>query len=422
MTIIQFILITIISLTKEDKTVFIFKHIRHGIRAPFFDDSNGKTYKDIFNINWEKSGILTGRGISFAFSSGIKDQHKYNTLIKEMTSNKQLRIKTTNTYNSKRTAKSFLEGMFSYLFIQNISRLYVDLFNEEEIGHLLLDKKYCPNFKRMREYNKRNIEIKNMYKKINDTFGKELLLLYNKDNYDFLFNFESVHHICDTLIIDYELYNNFTYYMKQYDINVELLYNMCIEFRNISLFNVEINETISNVAIQKTFPYIIQLMENVINNKSEHIKILIYSGHDIMIAPMEMYLKKIFGTPLIYPHYGSNLNLKLIQNENEFYVEYYFYDDLIYKTNFNNFKEKILKGLWTNEEISEFCNRDVKLTDFNFALFIFVVCFIIIISCAFSFFIYKYLKRKKINKRKIFIEKGNEGNELDFFNNIFFEI
>ena len=339
-----------------------------------------------------------------------------------MTSNKQLRIKTTNTYNSKRTAKSFLEGMFSYLFIQNISRLYVDLFNEEEIGHLLLDKKYCPNFKRMREYNKRNIEIKNMYKKINDTFGKELLLLYNKDNYDFLFNFESVHHICDTLIIDYELYNNFTYYMKQYDINVELLYNMCIEFRNISLFNVEINETISNVAIQKTFPYIIQLMENVINNKSEHIKILIYSGHDIMIAPMEMYLKKIFGTPLIYPHYGSNLNLKLIQNENEFYVEYYFYDDLIYKTNFNNFKEKILKGLWTNEEISEFCNRDVKLTDFNFALFIFVVCFIIFISCAFSFFIYKYLKRKKINKRKIFIEKGNEGNELDFFNNIFFEI
>ena len=163
-------------------------------------------------------------------------------------------------------------------------------------------------------------------------------------------------------------------------------------------------------------------MENVINNKSEHIKILIYSGHDIMIAPMEMYLKKIFGTPLIYPHYGSNLNLKLIQNENEFYVEYYFYDDLIYKTNFNNFKEKILEGLWTNEEISEFCNRDVKLTDFNFALFIFVVCFIIFISCAFSFFIYKYLKRKKINKRKIFIEKGNEGNELDFFNNIFFEI
>ncbi len=133
MTIIQFVLITIISLTKEDKTVFIFKLIRHGIRAPFFDDSNGKTYKDIFNINWEKSGILTGRGISFAFSLGIKDQHKYNNLIKEMTSNKQLRIKTTNTYNSKRTAKSFLEGLFSYLFIQNISRLYVDLFNEEEI-------------------------------------------------------------------------------------------------------------------------------------------------------------------------------------------------------------------------------------------------------------------------------------------------
>ena len=53
-------------------------------------------------------------------------------------------------------------------------------------------------------------------------------------------------------------------------------------------------------------------MEDVINNKPNHIKILVYSGHDIMIAPMELYLRKVFGTPLIYPHYTSNLNLKLL--------------------------------------------------------------------------------------------------------------
>ncbi len=406
----------------SEKIVFVFKHTRHGVRSPFFDDSNGKTYTDVFGMHWEKSGELTGSGISHAFSLGMKGHQKYKTLQDAMTSNSQLRIKTTNTSRTKRTAKSFLEGMFPSLFVKNISSLFVELFDEDESNHLLLSENFCPSYKKMREYNKKHPAIQEMYKKINDSFGEELKLLFEEKNYDFLFNFERVHQICDTLISDYESYRNLTFLMKEYHILAKSLYQMCIEFRNVSLFNVETNATIANVAVVKTFPIIVQAMEDVINNKPNHIKILVYSGHDIMIAPMEMYLKKIFGTPLIYPHYGSNLNLKLIQNENEFYVEYYFYDDLIYKTNFNNFKEKILEGLWTNEEISEFCNRDVKLTDFNFALFIFVVCFIIFISCAFSFFIYKYLKRKKINKRKIFFEKGNEGNELDFFNNIFFEI
>ena len=101
----------VLSLIKTEKIVFVFKHTRHGVRSPFFDDSNGKTYTDVFGMHWEKSGELTGSGISHAFTLGMKGHQKYKTLQDAMTSNAQLRIKTTNTSRTIKTAKSFLEGI-----------------------------------------------------------------------------------------------------------------------------------------------------------------------------------------------------------------------------------------------------------------------------------------------------------------------
>ena len=409
---------SILTIIKPEKIVFVFKHTRHGVRSPFFDDSNGKTYTDVFGMRWEKSGILTGSGISHAFTLGMKGHKKYKSLQDAMTSYDQLRIKTTNTSRTIKTAKSFLEGMFPSLFVKNISKYFVDLFDEEEIGHLFLSEKYCPNVKLMKEYNKRHPAIQAMYKKINDTFGEELKILFKEKNYDFLFNFERVHHIVDTLISDYESYRNLTFLMKEYHILAKTLYQMCIEFRNVSLFNVETNATIANVAVVKTFPIIVKAMEDVINNKPNHIKILVYSGHDIMIAPMELYLRKIFGTPLVYPHYTSNLNLKLFQNETDpskYYVDYYLYDDLIYRTSFENFKEKVLGGLWTDEQIKEFCNREVKLNEINSNFFILICVVIILFTSVISFGIFKYFKNKKRknNKKKTLLE--NEGKELNLY-------
>ena len=402
----------VLSLIKTEKIVFVFKHTRHGVRSPFFDDSNGKTYTDVFGMHWEKSGELTGSGISHAFTLGMKGHQKYKTLQDAMTSNAQLRIKTTNTSRTIKTAKSFLEGMFPSLFVKNISSYFVDLFDEEEIGHLFLSEKYCPNVKKMKEYNKRHPAIQAMYKKINDTFGEELKILFKQDNYDFLFNFEFVHRIVDTLISDYESYRNLTFLMKEYHILAKSLYQMCIEFKNVSLFNVETNATIANVAVVKTFPIIVQAMEDVINNKPNHIKILVYSGHDIMIAPMELYLRKVFGTPLIYPHYTSNLNLKLFQNETDpskYYVDYYLYDDLIYRTSFENFKEKVLGGLWTEEQIKEFCNREVKLNGISSKIFIVICIVIILFTSVISFGIFKYIKNmKRKNKNKSFLDERGE--------------
>ena len=413
----MFILFLIFPMTIiSEKIVFVFKHTRHGVRSPFFDDSNGKTYTDVFGMHWEKSGELTGSGISHAFSLGMKGHQKYKTLQDAMTSNSQLRIKTTNTSRTKRTAKSFLEGMFPSLFVKNISSLFVELFDEDESNHLLLSENFCPSYKKMREYNKRHPAIQEMYKKINDSFGEELKLLFEEKNYDFLFNFERVHQICDTLISDYESYRNLTFLMKEYHIPAKSLYKMCIEFRNVSLFNVETNETISNVAVVRSFPVIVKYMEDVINNVTNHVKILVYSGQDIMIASMILYLRKVYGTPIIYPHYTSNLNLKLFQNETDpskYYVDYYLYDDLIYRTSFEDFKEKMLKGLWDDDKIYEFCHKEVKLNKLNYY---FVITFLFLLS--FTIFYIKYLigKKKKRNiKKNSFFENGNEGQEMDYY-------
>ena len=135
-------LLFFLRIIKTEKIVFVFKHTRHGVRSPFFDDSNGKTYTDVFGMLWEKSGELTGSGISHAFTLGMKGHKKYKCLQDAMTSYDQLRIKTTNTSRTIKTAKSFLEGMFPSLFVKNISSLFVDLFDEEEIGHLFLSEKY----------------------------------------------------------------------------------------------------------------------------------------------------------------------------------------------------------------------------------------------------------------------------------------
>ena len=79
----MFILFLIFPMTIiSEKIVFVFKHTRHGVRSPFFDDSNGKTYTDVFGMHWEKSGELTGSGISHAFSLGMKGNQKYKFFIK----------------------------------------------------------------------------------------------------------------------------------------------------------------------------------------------------------------------------------------------------------------------------------------------------------------------------------------------------
>jgi hypothetical protein len=127
---------------------------------------------------------------------------------------------------------------------------------------------------------------------------------------------------------------------------------------------------------------------------------------------MELYLRKVFGTPLIYPHYTSNLNLKLFQNETDpskYYVDYYLYDDLIYRTSFENFKEKVLGGLWTEEQIKEFCNREVKLNGISSKIFIVICIVIILFTSVISFGIFKYIKNmKRKNKNKSFLDDRGE--------------
>ncbi len=98
-------------------------------------------------------------------------------------------------------------------------------------------------------------------------------------------------------------------------------------------------------------------------NKEDEPKLVMLSGHAKTLMPFELFMKKIFKTPLRFPNYGSNLYFELHSDNkvyrnrtiDNYYIEYYFDNELLMRIPFSQFKNLVEEHIWSHYRIINYC-------------------------------------------------------------------
>ena len=161
---------------------------------------------------------------------------------------------------------------------------------------------------------------------------------------------------------------------------------------------------------------LIEYMENKINNKKE-INMVIDIGHERTLGSIEYSMHQIFGVDYSIAYFASNVIFELHKNKDEngdkdeFYVSYYIDEQLKLNISYNEFKRKIIKNIWTEKRINDFCFGNITLILHPKIYLLFCFFIIGILLGIFILIIFKYCIRNKVKRNKQYKEYEGENKE-----------
>ena len=455
-----FILITNLVPTNEE-IVFVFEHFRHGARSSVFVNKN---YTDKYDIKWIGDGELTSVGMRMLYLIGVHIRTKYNNLINTNTSSKELLVFSTDLNRTILSAESQLLGMFppqkgdeinivdlkfstppniiSKEAQNEISKLGntsipykfraipINFFHKEKKPYLLTEEDECPRTKYIKEENFNKEHVQDFIKEFSKKYSDKLVKYFNITDKSIFENYFFLLGVTDHFISNYIHKRKNLKYFEDEGINLKEYYEECVKFKNISLYEIETTKELGIMASSPIFKDLLHYMDNVIKllttkenlktkEKKRVPKFIMYSGHDYIIASVQLFLKEVFNTPCFYPGFAANQFFELHKadgiddnnlNENNFHVEYFFNGKLYLNVSYPQFKEKISKLIWTMEQITEFCQVE-KYSFVDYFLYIAILFSLISISFA---MIKENIADKKNNssKNKYQINKSYEMQDI----------
>lgn len=379
--------------SQEDNLHFVFEHFRHGARTPTkYKDT--KTLTDIFNNTWDGNGELTQTGIIQQYILGLQNKERYKNFYNTNFDPREFLVYSTNLNRTLMSAQAHLAGMFSDQSIplteisnesyppinvsvtlngtMNYIPVPIHTYEERVIGGekvieltMNFDRDVnCPKIKELRDKNKSFPKLNTFIDAFNKNFStvfKEHFNIQNKLDYS------TIHHICDAYISNY-FYNVSA--VNLYGINkTEFLY-ICYDFETIKQFDVEqgnLSKDAGTISSSSTMRKMIMWMEERITVNNTAIvsytkpKYVIYSAHDTTLSAMQRFLIDAFNINYIYPPYCSTMHFELRKYNDKFHVEYYFNLEMVLNVTFTEFKDKVLKTAWTDEDVYDYCVGTSKL-------------------------------------------------------------
>lgn len=137
-------------------------------------------------------------------------------------------------------------------------------------------------------------------------------------------------------------------------------------------------------------------------------KMVIISGHDTTVAAQLLFILKFFNLDLgLYelPAYSAQVAFEVSRNENktqnlsysDYYVCFYYNDDLILNTTMDEFIKTVEKNIWSSKKINHFCHSTDDKNDLNIKMGI-IIGLGILIFCLIIIIIILLAKICKINK------------------------
>ena len=405
----------------ETQILFVYEHCRHGNRAPN-DKKNGLynniTKKDIYDIYWEKPGILTESGKLQHFFLGLRNKYLYKNLLNFCEYNQnEIILRSTGVKRSTESLYYQLLGMyyqdnsdidnsiiqfdeelykysmppninnwnnkkFAQLndkikqFLKNKKIKGVDLasFNSEtkkKFNIKKIKKDFIFVTQRCKNHDKYIKEQKNKYKTIIksnfiDKYQMKLKNFLNISNDSYFYKRGISKSLADQFISDYlNGRKELIHFKEKTGINLEEYFEKCKNIYFFYMYNIYCFSKSCILNSSKFMKDIIKYFDNAINyikgkrkNKNKEVKMVIDLGHDVTVNSIHIFMNIAFNANYTYCNFACNIYFELhqIKQSNNFIVKYYDNDSLMLTIDYNEFRSQIMKMIWNDNEIDDFCN------------------------------------------------------------------
>ena len=145
------------------------------------------------------------------------------------------------------------------------------------------------------------------------------------------------------------------------DINLDEFEKYALEFLWLDYLGTNFNNYyLARVSMTHTMKEVLRYMENIKNN-TEGVyykpKFVMYSAHDTTIGAFEVFNHLAFNTKIEYAKFAENCFYELYtKKDGAYYVRYLMKDQIKFDITFENFKERILKNILSDDEINDYCD------------------------------------------------------------------
>jgi hypothetical protein len=426
----------IFQIKADDKLVFVMTHFRHGARAPQYYYAD---HLDYIKESWLYPGELTALGQRMHYLLGIRNRIRYIDNFKflyEKFDPHQLLIYSSAYNRTIISVSSQLQGLYPQ-FVHLGEKITeeqeknavpqvdidCDIINEEikNLNYSALPYSMMLAPIRMINVNERKItvydiegcvdkrdaikqknyealpnvqELVNTFKR---RYGEKLDDFYHKkENYDISF----IDNFCDAFIAGYTDKRE----MKELNmtgLNFTELVDYCFNFVKIGFRDYILGDekhVLAHLEVSRLMKEFIHYMKKRVDadiNKEDidsqyedysRPKMMMVSGHDSTISCHEVFLMEAFGLNssfYIYPKFATQIAFEVTTNKNteekktykDYYINFYFNDDLKLNVTMQEFLDKVTPHLWSDKQIDDFCgiNEDKNESENDLNIFILIL-------------------------------------------------
>jgi hypothetical protein len=286
-------------------------------------------------------------------------------------------------------------------------------------------KRGCLNHAKYINYNHRKNYQKIIKGFLEKKYGNQIQNFFKYEKKEWLYGIHRSFSIVDHYIVNYEDGRDLNYFLNSTGINKDEYYKSCKKVYEWWLFHIFCDKKTCIMESSKLMEDLIEYMENKIYNKTKELKMVLDFGHDVTVAPMQLFMYKAFEVDYTICSFSCNiyfeLHKKIKENKEKFYVRYYVNDDLRLNIAYEEFKKNVLKNIWSQKEKDDFCRGNIiKVLHPKLFESLYIILFIIfILICIFVIYKYYgiYYKKNKNNISKNEDEEKIENNNIDKMNN-----
>ena len=290
----------------------------------------------------------------------------------------------------------------------------------------MTDENECPKTKYIKENNYKKKDIQEFIKKFKEKYSVKLMEYFKITDAKVFDDYYYLYEVINHFIFNYIHKRKHLIFFEESGINLTEYYEDCMKFKNISMYEIELTEEVGIMASSPIFKDILYYMDNIIKvnifryqKKNMEKKFVMYSGHDYVMAAVQLYLHAVFGIECFYPSFASNQFFELhkqdgiddaLLNEKHFYVQYFLDGNLLLNISYLEFKRKISRIMWSTDQIIDFC----KVENYSFVdyMLYFILSFSLI-SITIAMFKENYVEKKEQkskNKYNIYKNYQNKDN------------
>ena len=438
----------------ESKLLFVWEQFRHGARGPWIS-VDPITGLDFIGEKWTGEGELTGLGTRMHYLLGVSMKKRYKDFLSKIFNPNEIYIISTDVNRTIMSSYAHLQGMYNNLTVPLLNKNQINMSNIQNFNYtedinikinylknnslqnginlfpvylypnnygkefLLYEPDICPLIVKYRENAQNSETMKKIYsetsERLNNTFGEYIFKFMNISGEEepyYLWNTTNMYYIGDTFIADY-IDGREMKLIRETGIDMEDFYKNSLNLSSLETYFGYFGnplEITTYLQMSPVFRNIFNFMEMRINldKKGETDKIInksprfvMVSGHDTTLAANDLFLKEEFGVEYEHAVYCSSQIYELWKNKTngKYFIKYFVNQNLKAEFDFQEFKKKVLKKIFTEKQVTEICegikDKDKKEKKRMFKILFFTGLGMIIICLLILGYILIFINDKK---------------------------